>query len=271
MTFDVDPALLRRGHVALTLDATPAGDATRATVTLTRPERRNAQTPSTWAALAAVGAALPASVRVVVLQGEGAAFSAGLDRDMLSPDGITGEESVLDLMEHADQQIIDTIGAYQEGFTWLRDPRFISIAAVQGYAIGAGFQLALACDLRVVADDVRFCMKEPALGLVPDLTGTKPLVELVGYARALEICATARYVEAEEALTIGLANRVVPAAGLEGAVAELTAALTATVPGAVRGTKALLQGAAARSLAEQSLAERTEQVARMRELAGLLG
>ncbi|MDP9823100.1 enoyl-CoA hydratase/isomerase family protein [Nocardioides massiliensis] len=271
MTLDVDPDLLRRGHVRVALEPTPAGADTRATVTLARPEQRNAQTPSMWAALAAVGRALPASVRVVVLQGDGAAFSAGLDRGMLSPDGIPGEQSVLDLLQHSDADIVDTIGVYQEGFTWLRDPRFVSIAAVRGYAIGAGFQLALACDLRVIAEDTRFCMKEPALGLVPDLTGTKPLVELVGYARALEICATARYVEAPEALAIGLAARVVPGDELDAAVAQLTEALTATSVGAVRGTKALLQGAAGRDLAAQSLAERTEQVARMRELAELLG
>ena len=56
--------------------------------------------------------------------------------------------------------------------------------------MGAGFQLALACDLRVVADDARFAMRETSLGLVPDLGGTQPLVEAVGYSRALEICVT---------------------------------------------------------------------------------
>ena len=110
-----------------------------------------------------------------------------------------------------DEEISETIDAYQRGFTFLRDPRFVSIAAVQGHAIGAGFQLALSCDLRVVADDAQFCMKESALGLVPDLTGTKPLVESVGYARALEICATARMVGADEAVAIGLALTAVPA------------------------------------------------------------
>ena len=69
------------------------------------------------------------------------------------------------------------IAEAQRGFLWLRRPEIVSIAAVQGHAIGAGFQLALACDLRVLADDAKLCMKEPALGLVPDLTGTKPLVE----------------------------------------------------------------------------------------------
>src|SRR4029078_7583721 len=107
-----------------------------------------------------------------------------------------------------------------------RDPRFVSVAVVQGHAIGAGFQLALSCDLRVVGDDAQFCMKEPALELVPDLTGTKPLVDSVGYARALEICATARVIGAAEALEIGLATMVCPVAELDGALADLVGALT---------------------------------------------
>ena len=97
----------------------------------------------------------------------------------------------------------------------------------------------------------QFCMKESALGLVPDLTGTKPLVESVGYARALEICATARMVGADEAVAIGLALTAVPAADLDTTVADLVSALTAPLPGAVRETKALLQGAADRDLDEQ--------------------
>jgi enoyl-CoA hydratase/carnithine racemase len=139
---------------------------------------------------------------------------------------------------------------------------------VQGYAIGAGFQLALACDLRVVADDVRFCMKEPALGLVPDLTGTKPLVDLVGYSRALEICATARYVEADEARQLGIATAVVPRAELDAASADLVEAILASNPGAVRETKALLLGAGGRDLEEQRLAERQAQLRRFRDLVG---
>jgi enoyl-CoA hydratase/carnithine racemase len=142
---------------------------------------------------------------------------------------------------------------------------------VHGYAIGAGFQLALSCDLWVVADDVQFCMKESALGLVPDLTGTKPLVESVGYARALEICATARMVGAEESVDIGLALAAVPAEELHATVADLVAALTAPMAGAVSETKALLQGAADRSLDEQRRLEREAQTRRFRELVALLG
>ena len=160
-----------------------------ATITLDRPEVRNAQTPRMWRTLAAIGAEIPDGVRVVVVRGAGHSFSAGLDRAMLAPTGSSGStgasgesgaETVADLLTKSDAEISETIDAYQQGFTFLRDPRFISVAAVQGYAVGAGFQLALSCDLRVVADDAQFCMKESALGLVPDLTGTKPLVESVG-------------------------------------------------------------------------------------------
>src|SRR4029078_2301566 len=127
-----------------------------------------------------------------------------IDIGLLSPDGVDGEESVLDMLQRGDEHVAETIDGYQQGVVWLCDPWFVSVAQVHGYAIGAGFQLALACDLRVAADDVKFCMKDPALGLVPDLAGTKPLVDLVGYSRALEICATARYVDGDEARELGI-------------------------------------------------------------------
>ena len=238
-----------------------------ATITLDRPTSRNSQTPAMWRMLARIGAGLPGDVRVVVLRGSGATFSAGLDRAMLAPGAGVGVETVAELLSMDDASISETIDAYQQGFTWLRKPQFISIAAVQGYAIGAGFQLALSCDLRVVADDVQFCMKESALGLVPDLTGTKPLVDSVGYSRALEICATARMVGAEEALAIGLALTSVPAPELDDTVADLVSALTAPMVGAVRETKALLLDIDERDLDTQRRLEREAQARRFRELA----
>lgn len=242
-----------------------------ATITLDRPDKRNAQTPAMWRALAAIGCEIADEVRVVVVRGAGHSFSAGLDRSMLDPTASAeGVESVVDLLAKSDEEIADTIDAYQRGFTFLRDPRFVSVAAVQGYAIGAGFQLALSCDLRVVADDAQFSMKESALGLVPDLTGTKPLVESVGYARALEICATARMVGAAEAVEIGLALAAVPADELDGTVADLVGALTEPMHGAVSETKALLLGAAQRDLDEQRRLEREAQVRRFRELARVM-
>ncbi|WP_123389780.1 enoyl-CoA hydratase/isomerase family protein [Nocardioides aurantiacus] len=236
------------------------------TVTLDRPQRRNSQTPGQWHALGDLGASVPDEVRVVVVRGEGATFSAGLDTRLLGPDGVPGEDSVHDLMRGDDQHVLDTIDAYQRGFTWLGDPRFVSVAQVRGHAIGAGFQLALACDLRVVAEDALFCMKEPALGLVPDLAGTKPLVELVGYSRALEICATARFLGAEEARHLGLATAVVPGDDLEATTADLVEALLSSDAGAVRETKALLQSAGSLGLEEQRLRERQAQLRRFRAL-----
>jgi enoyl-CoA hydratase/carnithine racemase len=255
--------LLDKDGVRLTVD-----DAI-ATVTLAGPARRNAQSPAMWRALTEAGRLLPGSVRVVVLRGEGKSFSAGLDRRMFTPEGIDGEPTFIDLARRDDATLDATIAGYQEAFTWWRRNDLVSVAAVQGHAIGAGFQLALACDLRVVADDVQFAMRETSLGLVPDLTGTHPLVELVGYARALEICATGRFVGAEEAVATGLANIAVPADRLDAAVDDLAAALLAAPRDAVIETKALLRGAAARSYDDQRAAERAAQSRRLRDLAGL--
>ncbi|MEU2900239.1 enoyl-CoA hydratase/isomerase family protein [Streptomyces sp. NPDC088106] len=259
---DLGPVLDKDG-VRLTVD-----DAI-ATVTLTNPAKRNAQSPALWRALTEAGRLLPGSVRVVVLRGEGKSFSAGLDRQMLSPEGIEGEPSFLDLARGDDAELDATIAVYQEAFTWWRRGDIVSIAAVQGHAIGAGFQLALACDLRVVADDVQFAMRETSLGLVPDLTGTHPLVGLVGYARALEICATGRFVTAEESVHTGLANVAVPAADLDATVQDLAAALLAAPRDAVIETKTLLRGAQDRTYEEQRVAERAAQARRLRDLAGL--
>lgn len=256
-------ALLDKDGVRLTVDDTVA------TVTLTNPAKRNAQSPALWRALAEAGRLLPGTVRVVVLRGEGKSFSAGLDRQAFTPEGFEGEPSFLDLARGSDELLDSTIAEYQEAFTWWRRNDIISVAAVQGHAIGAGFQLALACDLRVVADDVQFAMRETSLGLVPDLTGTHPLVSLVGYARALEICATGRFVSAEEAERTGLANLAVPVDQLEDAVRDLAGAVLAAPRDAVVETKALLRGAQERTYEEQRVAERAAQARRLRDLAGL--
>ncbi|WP_329369697.1 enoyl-CoA hydratase/isomerase family protein [Streptomyces sp. NBC_01483] len=259
---DLDPVLDKDG-VRLTVD-----DAI-ATVTLTNPAKRNAQSPALWRALTEAGRSLPGTVRVVVLRAEGQSFSAGLDRQAFTPEGFDGEPSFIDLARGADAELDATIAEYQEAFTWWRRSDVVSIAAVQGHAIGAGFQLALACDLRVVADDVQFAMRETSLGLVPDLTGTHPLVSLVGYARALEICATGRFVSAEEAERTGLANLAVPADQLDGTVRDLAGAVLAAPRDALIETKALLRGAQERTYEEQRVAERAAQARRLRDLAGL--
>jgi len=238
------------------------------TITLDRHERRNSQVPSLWSAMAEIGEDLDQSVRVVVVRAEGPSFSAGLDRDMLTPRGVPGEPSILALAAGAGGVLEEAIAGFQRGFAiWAQVPA-ITIAAVQGHAIGAGFQLALACDLRVVAHDVAFAMRETSLGLVPDLAGTSPLVRSVGYARALEICATGRFVGAEEAVAIGLASVAVPREHLDAAARDLADAILQAPQEAVRELKPLLRNAIDASPADQLKAEREAQARLLTAMVG---
>jgi enoyl-CoA hydratase/carnithine racemase len=239
------------------------------TITLCRPEVLNAQTPATWAALREVGERLDPAVRVVVVRGEGRSFSAGLDRSVFAGASVDGAPSFPEMATMPPAECAAVIERYQQAFTWLRRPEIVSVAAVQGHAIGAGFQLALACDLRVLAEDAQLSMAETTLGLVPDLTGTKPLVDAVGTARALEICLTGRRVPADEAERIGLATLVVARDALDDTVADLVDALLTPPVDAVRETKALITGAGGRTHAEQQAAEREAQTRRLRALAGV--
>ncbi|MDQ6894987.1 MAG: enoyl-CoA hydratase/isomerase family protein [Actinomycetota bacterium] len=236
------------------------------TVTLANPAERNAQVPSLWRALAHVGESVADDVRVVVLRGDGAAFSAGLHRSMLSG-GLPGEPDLMALAAAAGDGLDDAIAGFQRGFTVWRTLPAVVVAAVQGYAIGAGFQLALAADLRLLADDAQLAMRETSLGLVPDLGGTAPLVEVVGYARALEICATGRFVGAREALDLGLANAVVPVAELGAATDDLVAALLAAPRAALRELKPLLRSAISASTEGQVGTERAAQARLLRGMA----
>ncbi|MGH3742250.1 MAG: enoyl-CoA hydratase/isomerase family protein, partial [Micromonosporaceae bacterium] len=233
-----------------------------------RPDSLNPQTPALWRRLREIGRDLSGGTRLVVVRGEGRAFSAGLDKATLTG-GASSDGSLLHLAQLSDAELDREIAGFQQAFAWLRRPDLISVAAVQGHAVGAGFQLALACDLRVVASDVRFAMAEVRHGLVPDLGGTKRLTELVGPSRALELCLTARQVDAEEAIRIGLAALAVAPSELDAAVADLTAALLAPAREAASEIKALLQGADGRSYAEQEAAERAAQARRIRDLAGI--
>jgi enoyl-CoA hydratase/carnithine racemase len=236
-----------------------------ATVTLCRPDVLNAQTPAMWAELGNISRKLPGSVRVVIVRGAGRSFSAGLD---LSVARGQGDSSLARLAQLSPEECADRIAGFQAAFTWLRNPSIVTIAAVQGHAIGAGFQLALNCDMRVLGDDARFSMAEVTLGLIPDLGGTKRLAELVGPSRALEICLTGRRIPADEADRIGLATAVVPVADLDAAVADLSAAVLAADPAAAAEIKGLLSGAGQRSYQEQDRAEREAQTRRLRELLG---
>ena len=135
--------------------------------------------------------ALPEETRVVVVRGAGASFSAGWTGHARPTAAPVTSETVAGLLAARRARSRRPSTPTSRGSRSCATRGSSRSRRCRGYAIGAGFQLALACDLRVVADDAQFAMKESALGLVPDLTGTKPLVESVGYARALEICVTA--------------------------------------------------------------------------------
>lgn len=228
----------------------------RLDVILAEPERLNAQTAATWRTLAEIAAKPPEGTRVIVVRAEGPSFSAGLDRRVM-----TGEISpgLAEIAALPDAEMDELIASFQEGFTAWRQSDAITIAAVQGYAIGAGFQLALAADIRIAAQDAQFAMRETSLGMVPDLAGTEPLLDLVGYGRALEICITGRMVPADEALHIGLVNAVVPLDSLSAAVDQAVAAILGAPDAAVRATKRLLAAEVNRRRDEQRRRERAEQ------------
>lgn len=262
----------RSPHEAASLEIDPEAGfrvdlrAQVATITLNRPERLNSQTPATWSGLRQLQRALPDSVRVVVIRGAGRAFSSGLDRALFTdetPDGIRG------LARLPEPEASARIAHWQEAFDWTSRPELVSIAAVHGHAIGAGLQLALGCDLRILTYDAQLMMAEATYGLVPDLGGTKRLVELVGYSIAAELCLSARRIDADEALRIGLASRVVVPEQLDAAVAATVAALLAVERDCAGEIKALLHTAATNTQREQEAAERAAQYRRLRALAGL--
>src|SRR5512139_3305116 len=119
-TTDIDSEVLERAGLRLDVNGMVT------TITLDRPATKNSQTPATWIALRAIGAGLAPGTRVVVIRGAGDSFSSGLDRRMLTTAGVEGEASLFSLRELPDGEMADTIGSFQEGFTWLRRSDIIS-------------------------------------------------------------------------------------------------------------------------------------------------
>jgi enoyl-CoA hydratase/carnithine racemase len=236
-------------------------------VTLDRADARNAQTPATWAALAAIGDVCAAGgIDVVVIRGAGSAFSAGLDRRMFTPEGIPGEASLAEMATMGAAALSDRIAEFQRAFLWQRELPVLTVAAVQGPAVGAGFQLALACDILLAAPAASFAMRETSYGLVPDLGGTQPLVRAVGYSRAVDICATGRTVSAEEGLRLGFVTRVVD--DLDAGVEGILVAARSAPRGAIADLLPLLSAAEGAGREDQAAAERHTQVRRLRALLG---
>jgi enoyl-CoA hydratase len=170
-------------------------------LTLNRPEARNAINLEMVRALHGALEEISAhpELRVLVLQGAGnRAFAAGAD--------------IGDLQSRGSREALGSINA--ELFQAVEDFPLPTIAAIRGHALGGGLELALACDLRLAADDAKLGLPEVSLGVFPAAGGTRRLPRLVGDGLARELVFTGRILDAEEAVRIGLVNRVVPAASL---------------------------------------------------------
>jgi enoyl-CoA hydratase/carnithine racemase len=235
-------------------------------VTLDSATNLNAQSPSTWDQLAEIFDSIPAGAQFVVLRGSGSSFSAGLDRAMFTPGGIPGEPSFMDMADLSASELDAQISQYQRPFRLLRDMPQISIALVHGYAIGAGFQLALACDILIATPDSQMALKEVSLGLIPDLGGAGHIQRIVGYNRALEICASGRYISGEEALQLGIA--LFNGADLDAELANVLETIRSNVPQAVTEAKLLLRNITYGE--DPWLAERQSQARRLTDLKRLL-
>jgi enoyl-CoA hydratase/carnithine racemase len=146
--------------------------------------------------------------------------------------------------------LVTRITDIQEAYTWLADAPYPTIAAMRGYALGGGLQLALACDLRVATHGTKLGLPEHKYGLLPDLGGTYWLPRIVGPAKAKELIFTGDIIDAEEGLRIGLVNRLVEDAELEQAVTALAERIAGQPPIAVRGSKRAIDQAYHQSLGE---------------------
>lgn len=214
---------------------------------LFRPDRLNAFTGEMWRELRELGEEIrdDPELRALVVIGEGRAFSSGIDTSMFTGGTPTADSLETDAQAGSrhDDPAVDAIMQTQDSFTWLEEAPYATIAAVRGYALGAGLQLALACDMRVIAEGTKLGLLEFKYGILPDLGGTQRLPRLVGAAKAKELIFTAARIDADEALRIGLVERLVADAELEPTVRDLAATIAAQPPLAVQGAKRAVNAA----------------------------
>jgi len=203
-------------------------------VVMTRAEKRNAINGEMVLALADAfrEAASDGSVHVVVVRGDGPMFSSGMDHGSLGALAMEPER----------------LREFRAGVlaTWnlLEEMAKPTIAQIHGACLGGAMELALACDLRVIAADALIGMPETRIGLIPDVGGSSRLPQIVGLGRAKELIMTGKLIGGEEAERIGLANRVAPADQLEAATQSLVDELLACAPVAVGLAKRVMDASA---------------------------
>jgi len=208
-------------------------------LTIARPDKHNALDRATLAALGARLDALAAdtALRVLVITGAGAkAFVAGAD--IREFDGLTPDQATR--LARQGQAVMDRLEAMPVP----------TIAAINGYALGGGCELALACTFRLMADTARIGLPETSLGLIPGYGGTQRLARAIGRQQALEMILTGRQVEAEEAVRLGLVLRAVPASQLMEEALALAAQLAARAPLALRYAREAVAAGLDRPLAD---------------------
>jgi enoyl-CoA hydratase/carnithine racemase len=228
-------------------------------VVLNRPEKRNALNDELIFAIreALEAAAADPGVLCVVVRGAGPLFSSGMDLGSLA-----GLAARPDRLREFRRPILETWNLLEE----MAKP---TICQVHGACIGGAMELALACDLRVMAADAYIGIPETRIGLVPDVGGCSRLPAVVGLGRAKELVMTGRMIDGTEAERIGLVNRVAAPGELDDATAALVSELLACAPVAVGHAKRILDAAAKPALAAtlehevavQALCARTEDFA----------
>lgn len=201
-----------------------------ATVTLDRPEVKNAINWAMVDALTDAGRKLARDpdVRAVVITGADGVFCSGIDVTTFAGEG--GEF----------EPIFAQVARFQAAFDVFEELGCPVIAAVEKYCYGAGFQLAIACDLRVIADGAQLSVMETKWGIIPDLGATTRLPRLIGLSRAKDLAMTARIIDADEADQLGLADRRTPEGGALKTATELARELAAGPPLAIGGIKRLM-------------------------------
>lgn len=206
------------------------------TITLNRPDVLNAFNTAMLKALgkAVKDAERDKSVRCLVITGAGRAFASGQDLAEVA-DRYKGEEAI-ELGSHLRDH-------YHPIITRLRTMEKPVIAAVNGVAAGAGCSLALAADMRIAAESASFIQAFIKVGLVPDSGSTFMLPRLIGLSRAMEMACTGRKIKSDEALTIGLVNRVVPDDELTSATTALAEKLASLPPRGIGLTKRAINAA----------------------------
>ena len=206
-----------------------------ADVQLSRPEKLNALDAEMFSGIIEAGEQLAKdpSVRAVVLSGQGRGFCAGLDFASFMAMGHEGAGTLLGRPEGS-----PATRAQLAGWVW-RQLAVPVIAALHGVAFGGGLQIALACDIRFATRDARLSVREIEWGLVPDMSGTQTLRDLVRLDVAKELTYTGRIVSGEEAAQLGLVTRL--SASPRDSALELAAQIAAKSPHAIRSGKRLLE------------------------------